>query len=168
MVSFKVGTEISIISGWKMYFFVFPFFLSTETSFNDLENSLMQSDFDFTDYIVHWLFIVINNLNKITATTAPHYLWPMKCKILSGWKWMTLRYIHTLLFIMAIWPMPGRSMATGQGPIITIFFLFLSRSFLCSPIHLFKCLIILNVTNRLTLDRNINNFYAHARIRDPL
>ena len=81
--------------------------------------------------------------HTITATTALHYLWPMKCKILSGetklkilsgetnsWKWMTLRYIHTLLFIMAIWPMPGYgSMATGQGPIIVIFFLFLSDYF---------------------------------------
>jgi hypothetical protein len=36
------------------------------------------------------------------------------------------------------------------------------------PIHPFKHLIVLNVTNRLTMDGNINNFYIHARIRDPL
>jgi len=50
------------------------------------------------------------------------------------------------------------------SPFFSCFF----RLFLCSPIHLFKRLIILNVTNRLTLDGNINNFYAPARIRDPL
>ena len=47
-------------------------------------------------------------------------------------------------------------------------FLVFVRLFLCSPIHPFKHLIIFNVTNWLTLDGNINNFYAHARIRDPL
>jgi len=58
---------------------------------------------------------------------------------------------------------------TGREPIIAIFFLVFVRLFLCSPIHPFKCLIIWNVTNRLTLDGNINTFYAHARIRgDPL
>jgi hypothetical protein len=50
------------------------------------------------------------------------------------------------------------------------FFLVFVRLFLCSPIHPIKCLIILNVTNRLTLvlDGNINIFYVHARIRVPL
>jgi hypothetical protein len=46
------------------------------------------------------------------------------------------------------------------------FFLFLSDYFYV--VQPFKHLIILNVTNRLTLDGNMNNFYAHARIRDPL
>jgi hypothetical protein len=50
------------------------------------------------------------------------------------------------------------------------FFLVFVRLFLCSPIHPFKCLIILNVTNRLALvlDGNINIFYVHARIGVPL
>ena len=48
------------------------------------------------------------------------------------------------------------------------FFLVFVRLFLCSPIQPFKRLIILNVTNQLTLDGNINNFYAHVRIREPL
>ena len=48
------------------------------------------------------------------------------------------------------------------------FFLVFVRLFLCSPIHPFKRLIILNVTNRLTLDGNINNVYVHACIRKPL
>ena len=38
------------------------------------------------------------------------------------------------------------------------FFLVLVRLFLCSPIHPFKRLMILNVTNRLTLGRNIIMF----------
>ena len=51
----------------------------------------------------------------------------------------------------------------GRGPILVFV-----RLFLCSPIHPFKNLILLNVTNQLTLDGNINNFYVHARIRDSL
>jgi hypothetical protein len=62
-----------------------------------------------------------------------------------------------------IWLQKIRKSCTGRGPIIAIFFLFLSDYFYVSPIHPFKRLIILNVTNRLTLDGNINNFYAHAR-----
>jgi hypothetical protein len=37
------------------------------------------------------------------------------------------------------------------------YFLVFFWLFLCIPIHPFKCLIILNVTNQLTLDENINN-----------
>jgi hypothetical protein len=48
------------------------------------------------------------------------------------------------------------------------FFLAFVRLFLCSPIHPFKSLIILNVTNQLTLDGNIKKNYAHDRIRDML
>ena len=54
------------------------------------------------------------------------------------------------------------------GPIIAIFFLVFVRLFLCSPIHPSKRLIILNVTNRFTLNGNIKNFYVHARIRDSV
>jgi hypothetical protein len=58
-------------------------------------------------------------------------------------------------------------MYSGRGPIIAIFFLVFVRLFLCTPIHPFKRLIILNVTNRLTLDGNIYDFNAHTRIREP-
>jgi hypothetical protein len=49
-----------------------------------------------------------------------------------------------------------------------ICFLVFVRLFLCNPIHPFKRLIILNVTNRLALDGNMNIFYVHARMREPL
>jgi hypothetical protein len=45
-----------------------------------------------------------------------------------------------------------QTFTTGRGPIIAIFSCFFFRLFLCSPIHPFKRLIILNVTNQLTLD----------------
>jgi hypothetical protein len=58
---------------------------------------------------------------------------------------------------------------TGRGPIIAICFLFLSAYFYVVQYTPSSALfIILNFTNRLTLDGNINNLYAHARIREPL
>jgi hypothetical protein len=57
MISLKLGTAISIISGWNTYFFVILVFRYPEISFNYLENSLVQDDCGFIEYIV------INNVN---------------------------------------------------------------------------------------------------------
>jgi len=58
--------------------------------------------------------------------------------------------------------------STGRGPIIAIFYLFLSRLFLYRLVHPVKYPVILNVTLRLTLDANIYNLHVQVHIRDHL
>ena len=63
MLLLKVETAMSIISSWKMYFFVIPCFLYRETSFSHLDNSLALSEFGLIDYIV------INNVHTDVIPT---------------------------------------------------------------------------------------------------
>jgi hypothetical protein len=104
--------KVRIISDWKKYFFVIPVFQYPETSLNYLENSLVQSDFGFINYIViNNVILMLYPLSKKCLFTLTVKNWFMNKHVLifmqpfwkeNDWFLIEVKYCHHLACVVVI------------------------------------------------------------------